>query len=116
GRPRLSVCSSERWPGATESRRTGQCVSCRGRDACAQASRRRTPAPADDARGTRTAMTAIAPQHWLIAFIIAVVAHIVAGATIWAVDHVPPASEHSPQGVMVSLDALTVGNNEAEAI
>lgn len=59
-------------------------------------------------------MTSIAPRHWLIAFIIAVAAHLAAGAAIWIFDNASAPPVHSPRGVMVSLDALTIGNSEAQ--
>lgn len=53
---------------------------------------------------------AVSPHQWLIAFIAACALHVMAGGLIWIAQNAPRAPEHSPRGVMVSLDSLMVGD------
>lgn len=52
----------------------------------------------------------ISPQQWLLAFIAACAAHVLAGALIWVTQNAPRSPRHSPRGVVVSLDTLMAGS------
>lgn len=57
-------------------------------------------------------MAGISPQQWLTAFVVAVVLHFLAATLVWAFENAPEQTSHSPRGVMVSLNALSVGNTK----
>lgn len=57
---------------------------------------------------------AISAQHWLVAFVVALALHLLAGALIWGFE-ITQSPRPSPRGVMVSLDTLAAGNSPAPA-
>lgn len=55
-------------------------------------------------------MMAISPRQWLIAFVVALAAHLLGAALIHVSGDTQPAPGQPPRGVMVSLEPLSVGN------
>jgi len=53
----------------------------------------------------------ISAHYWVIAFVFALALHALAGGAILLARNAAPPPNHTPRGVMVSLNALSVGNS-----